>query len=167
MKNIRLYLLLIAVLLWLCFSSACSTEKSFYQRGSGFDYLRFPLLEPYYVMYMTEELGWGIALHGEPSTRNFLHYLYLQDVSKIAVENGVIMAYTPYTKQIALDNGQKSELHWFILIPDQIELGFETEEDFRNKLVQYDIHEPAWQDPKSILQQFDRTRCLDWIPECQ
>jgi hypothetical protein len=68
-------------------------------------------------MYTTEELGWGIALHGEPSTRNFLHYLYLQDVSKIAVENGVIMAYTPYTKQIALDNEQKSELHWFILIP--------------------------------------------------
>lgn len=167
MKNIGLFLVLGAISLSVCLASACSVQKSFYQQGSGLDYLRFPLLEPYYAIYVTNEYGWSIPLHGKPTTRNFLYYLNIQDVRKIAVENGVIMIYTPYTKQIDLGDGQKRELHWFILVPDQIELGFGKEEDFKNKIQQYDINEPAWQDPKTILLKFDQTGCLDWIPDCQ
>lgn len=167
MKNIRLSLLIMAVL-FLGFSiNACTFKKTFYQRGSGWDYLRFPLLEPYYAIKIPDQGGWGIPLYIESSKRNFLHLGDIKDVTKIAVENGTILVYSSYSKPIDIGGGQLKELHWFILIPDQTELGFETEDEFNISLLQYGIEQPLWQEPIFILQTFDQTRCLDWIPECK
>jgi len=167
MKNIRFYLFLTAILFVGCSLNARVTKESFYQKGSGWDYLRFPLLEPYYAIKITDEYGWVIPLHIEPSKKNFLHYLDIQDVTKITVENGMIMVYSPYSKPIDVGGGQIKELHWFILIPDQAELGFETEEEFNVSLQQYGMDQPQWREPLSILQTFDQTRCLEWIPDCK
>jgi hypothetical protein len=168
MKKRRLFLILTTMLIMHCSLCACSPKNDFYQKGSGWDYLRFPLLEPYYAIYNVaeDENGWVIPLHLEPSKKNFLHYLDIQDVRKIAVENGTIMVYTPYSKLIQISEGQDKELHWFIIRPDQGELGFETEEEFIFSLKQYDIDQPMWYEPLSILQKFDQTRCLEWIPNC-
>jgi hypothetical protein len=167
MKNKRWFLFLIALLFLGFYLNACSVKKTFYQKGNGWDYLRFPLLEPYYAIKISEKNGWVVSLNVEPAKRNFLHYLDIQDVRKIAVENGIITAYTPYPKPILMVDGQEKELHWFILIPDQAELGFGTEEEFNLRLQQYDINKLKWQEPLTILQTYDQTGCLDWIPGCK
>ncbi len=164
--NIRVYFLLTMILLMGCSLNTCATEKSFYQKGSGWDYLRFPLLEPYYAIKISDEYGWTIPLNIEPSKTNFLYSGGIQDVTKIAVENGMIMVYSPYFRLIDVGGGQVKELHWFILIPYEAELGFETEAEFIISLQQYGLDQPLWQEPLSILQTFDQTRCLEWIPGC-
>jgi hypothetical protein len=167
-KNIFLYSLFALLLLLGCSLNACSGQKSFYHMGSGFDYLRFPLLEPYYAIKIDDEHGWGIPLHAKQSTRNFWYYLEIRDVRKIAVENGVIMVYSAYSKPIeVVAGGEKKELHWFILIPDQAETGFDTEKAFMSGLQQYGIDQPKWDDSTTILKQFDQTGCLEWIPGCK
>jgi hypothetical protein len=166
-KNIRLFFLLTVTLFFGCSLNACSTTNPFYQKGSGWDYLRFPLLEPYYAIKIDDQYGWTIPLYAEPSQSNFRYYPAILKVTKIAVENGAIMVYSKYSKRIESDQGQEKELHWFILIPNQTETGFETEEEFNIGLQQYGIHQPQWQEPLSILQTFDQTRCLKWIPGCK
>jgi hypothetical protein len=165
-NNKRLPILLIVSLLLMWSLNACSTKKSFYELGSGWDYLRFPLLEPYYAIKIDDELGWQISLHAEPSQRNFRHFLNIRNVQKIAVEKGMVLVYSPYSKAIDLLDGQKKELHYFILLPNQNELGFETEEELSLILQQYGINQPQWQEPFSILTEFDQSGCLKWIPTC-
>lgn len=166
-KSIRPYFLLTALLLLGGALIVCATPKSFYQQGSGWDYLRFPLLEPYYAIKIDDQYGWQIPLYVEPSQSNFRYYPDILNATKIAIENNTIMVYSAYSKLIELDKGQEKELHWFILIPNHTETGFETEEEFNISLQQYGIHQPQWQNPLSILQTFDQTGCLKWIPGCK
>jgi hypothetical protein len=171
MKN-RLYTLL-PFTLFLVFSLfGCTSKRTFYQEGSDWDSLRFPLIEPYYAIYvppLDNEYGWAINLFETPSHRNFRYYRTIADVRKIAVENGVIMVYSAYSKPIMLAGEKREEkpLQWFILIPGQGELGFETEAEFLNRLEDYNISQPKWQEPLPILQKFDQTGCLEWIPGCK
>ncbi len=169
---IWLNFLLTIFLLLGCSLGPKSTKKPFYQTGSGWDYLRFPLLEPYYAIKIDDEHGWTIPLYAKKSQTNFWYYFDVQDVRKIAVKNNVIMLYSAYSKPITVnitDDGKEEnkELHWFILIPDQTERGFETEKEFIVNLQQFGIEQPEWREPLSILQKFDQTRCLEWIPGCK
>lgn len=166
-KNFQWYFLLTAMLLLGCSLNACSAKKSFYQTGSGLDYLRFPLLEPYYAIKISDEYGWQVPINTDPAQRNFRYYPDILNVTKVAVENGRVMVYSAYSKPIVWDGGQEKELHWFILIPGQTEIGFETEEVFISSLQQYGIDQPRWQEPLSILKKFDQTGCLAWIPRCK
>lgn len=151
----------------MCFQTACSFQESFYQKGSGWDYVRFPLLEPYYAIYISDEYKWEISLQDGLPSRNFKYFSAILDVEKIAVDRGVIMVYTPYSESIYVSPTQEKELHWFVLVPGQAELGFETEEEFVTQIMKYDLGQPSWQEPISILQTYDQTGCLDWIPECK
>jgi hypothetical protein len=66
-KAILLLVLLSAILLIVgCCISTFFTKESFYQQGSEWDSLRFPLIEPYYAISMgdQEESGWSISLYG-------------------------------------------------------------------------------------------------------
>jgi hypothetical protein len=172
MKN-RLYALL-PFMLFLVFSLfGCTSKRTFYQEGSDWDSLRFPLLEPYYAINVLpdpSESGWEINLDNKKSIQsNFRYYGAILDVRKIAVENGVIMVYSAYSEPIMLagEKREKKPLHWFILIPGQTELGFENEAEFLYRLKDYNISQPKWQEPLPILQKFDQTRCLEWIPGCK
>jgi len=141
-------------------------QDSFYRDGSEFDHLRFPLIKPYYAIHITDEAGWQIPLEGVPSSRDFYYYLSLHDVQKIAVEKGVIMVYTPYKELVEESVGQKV-LYWFVFVPGQnIEMGFDNEEDFLAYIQQYSIQQPSWRTPDDILKEYDETWCLDWIPTC-
>ena len=152
--------------------SSCKTveyfqQGSFYRNGSEWDHLRFPLLKPYFAIYIDDEYGWGIPLEGSPSNRDFYYYIQLHDVQKIAVENGVVMVYTPYKELVDEIVGQKV-LYWFAFVPDQkIEKGFENEDDFLAYIQQYGIRQPSWRNPDDILKEYDDTWCLDWIPTCK
>ena len=163
-RGFFLGLILIVILIPL---SACSSHDTFYKKGSGWDYLRFPLLKPYYAIYISDEYEWEISLQDGSPDRNFKYFSAILNAEKIAVDKSIIMVYTPYSKPIYVSPEQEKELHWFILIPGQTELGFEIEEEFSAQIQEYDISQPAWQEPKSILQTYDQTGCLDWIPCCE
>lgn len=166
LKNGWAYFSLAALLFFGISFTACSNQNSFYQKGSGWDYLRFPLLEPYYAIQVNDE-GWDIPLHIEPSKTNCLHCVDIHDIEKFAVNDGAIMVYSSYSKQIDIGGGVFKELHWFILIPEEAELGYETEEEFINNIQQYGISQPQWQEPLTILQTYEKTGCLEWIPDCE
>lgn len=166
MKKIGFFYLLTVIILLITIS-ACSNRDSFYEKGSGWDYLRFPLLKPYYAIYISDEYEWEISLQDGLPKRNFKYLSAILNAEKIAIEKGFVMVYTPYSKPVYITPEKEKELHWFILIPGQAELGFETEEEFNTQIKKYDISQPIWQEPKSILQTYDQKNCLDWIPGCK
>jgi hypothetical protein len=168
-KHIRVYLLmtLISILMSGCNIITYHQQDPFYRNGSEWDHLRFPLIKPYYVIYISDKNGWQIPLETDPSWRDFYYYFTLQDIQKISVEKGVIMIYTPY-KQLVEESVGEKVLYWFVFVPNQeIEMGFDNEEDFLAYIQQYDIQQPSWRTPDDILKEYDDTGCLDWIPDCK
>lgn len=164
----KIYLMIfLSVILTGCNVITYFQQDPFYREGSEYDSLRFPLIKPYYAIYLNDEYGWDIPLETDPASRDFYYYLTLHDVRKIAIEQGVIMIYTPFEEHVAESVGQKV-LYWFVFVPgQQIEMGFDNEADFLTYTQQFGIGEPSWREPIDILQEYDQTWCLDWIPACK
>lgn len=159
--------MLLTFMVFSCTQLGNSQQDSFYQDDGGFnDYGRFPLIKPYDAIIVDNEHGWYIELHIPPSEKEIYYYLGLVDVQKVAVENGVIMIYTPTKTSVDENVGQKV-LYWFVIVPDKsIETGFDNENDFLEYVQEYGIKAPVWIDADSAYQQFKRTGCLDWISDC-
>lgn len=165
--SLFVWLLTIAVLFSSCHAIRYPQRDPFYNNGSEWDHLRFPLIKPYYAIWISDKLGWEISLHISPLNKDMYYYLSLADVQKIAVENGVIMVYSPYEKTVDESVGQKV-LYWFVIVPDKnIEVGFETEAELIDNIQQFGIENPLWREPGDILYEYDQTSCLDWIPDCE
>jgi hypothetical protein len=167
-KHFRLYFLsaLLFTLLSGCNITGNFQRDPFYEAGSEWDHQRFPLIKPYYAIYKSDEYGWQIPLPVEIPSNDLYYYITLQDIRKIAIENGVIMVYTPYKEAVEESVGQKI-LYWFVFVPAQkIEIGFDKESDFLNYIQQYGVKNPPWREPDTILKEYDQTQCLDWIPDC-
>ena len=158
---------LIFMLLSSCKGNTYTQPDPFYGIGSEWDHLRFPLIKPYYVIFISDEYGWQIPLQGAPSSRDFYYYLTIQHVQKISVEKDVIMIYSPYKNQIDESVGQKI-LYWFVFIPEKsIEMGFDNENNFLNYIQQFGVQNPSWRTPNEILEEYEKTSCLEWIPNCK
>ena len=92
----------------------------------------------------------------------------IEELEKIAVKNGVIMAYSSYVDTGADAYIQDNYYHWFVLIPDKkIAEGFHTEDEFREYIQTLGIQDPDWQTPDEAYKQFKQTGCLEWIPDCK
>jgi hypothetical protein len=155
-----------ALLFSSCHAIRYPQRDPFYNDGSERDHLRFPLIKPYYAIWISDKLGWEISLHISPLDKDMYYYLSLSDVRKIAVENDVIMVYSAYEEPVDESVGQKV-LYWFVIVPDQsIETGFETEIEFNEFIQQFNIERLEWRTPDDILAEYDQTSCLDWIPGC-
>jgi hypothetical protein len=141
----------------------------FYRNGSEWDHLRFPLIKPYYAIKVGEKIDWQIPLdlEGDPSQVNLYHFLHIPNVQKVAVNNGVIMVYATH-KPLADESAKYANPRWYALVVDEkIEMGFETEAEFLAYVQQFGIDRPVWREPDDISIEYDRTRCLDWIPDCK
>lgn len=148
--------------------AACGYDDPFYGKGSGWDFVRFPLIKPYYAISSTDtEARWIVSLNNKSPLKEVSSIMEIEDVQKIAVLDNAIMVYTP--DNTANRFGDHNFIfHWYILIPDEhLEIGFETEDKFLDYLRQNNMGEPNWQEPLSILQEYDQTGCLDWIPDCK
>jgi len=176
-NRMLLLLTLVSILLWSCSSIEYYQKDPFYRNDGGWDgYKQFPLIKPYKAIYpdpavtdlsKAEHPGWTIWLEGSPSEREFYYYLQIIDIQDIAVENGVIMVYSPYEKEVDESSGEKV-LYWFVIIPDQnVEMGFDLEDDFLTYIQQFGIQNPAWRRPDTISLEFAETGCLEWIPGCE
>ncbi len=152
-------------------------KGSFYENYRTYDAAYLPLIEPYKAVKIFGIIGntnnkheWGIDLIVPPDKKKLYYYLYIYDVTKIAVENKIIMAYSPDSISLSADDkhvGQKV-LFWFVIVPDQnVETGFETEEEFLTYIHTLGIGSPLWVEPDVAYKQFLKTKCLDWTPNCK
>lgn len=155
-------ILLIAILS--CKSSSPKKVKhsdSFYNDSGEGRFLVVPLIKPYRVV-IDEGAGIGWQMDFQEKYHASVGIL---SIEKIAVEKGVIMIFAPTTPEISLSN---SSWDWIVIIPDQkIEEGFEYEKNFLNYIRQYGIEEPNWVEPLEAFQQFEKSGCLSWIPNCE
>jgi len=162
---------------FVCLGVYSANEKDpFYSNYGDFGAGYIPLVKPYKAVKLFgktvdgNEHKWVIELIVPPDQKELYYYLYIYDVTKIAIENQVIMAYSPDSKTLTDHDkrvGQKV-LYWFVVVPDQnIETGFETEEEFLAYIQTFGIENPSWMDPDIAHQQLLETRCLDWIPDCK
>lgn len=146
-------------------------DDSFYNYSGDIGYLRLPLIKPYYMDFMDDDRGWGLRLddgfEAPPPNDNWT-YLTIYGINKLSVIDGVIMAYSPYVSNRADKNIRDNFLHWFVIVPDKrIEAGFETEGEFFDYIYQLGIQKPEWLDPFDAFKEFEKTGCLDWIPDCE
>lgn len=143
----------------------------FYKKIGSWDGDYVSLIQPYKAISSSEDpTSWRIDLHVGISETKGLYYFQITDVAKIAVENNIIMVYTPASRP--LTSREKSiglkVLHWFVIIPDQkLETSFETEDGLLAYIHTLGIEKPAWVEPGVAYQQFIKTRCLDWMPNCK
>lgn len=170
MKSFRLvtYIIILFTITFGCslLSPRSRNSDPFYRGTGDWESLRFPLIKPYEVVKSSEELGWRVKLELSPSKEN-TSYFSIKGIKKIAVDNGIIMIYSPYKDDTALSLGEKL-LYWFVLIPDKsIEVGYENEGDFLEYIQDNGVKNPSWLDPNDIFKRYEKTGCLDWIPGCE
>ena len=170
MKKLHWHSIIILVLFYV---SGCSPRihhnDSFYNYSGDFDYLRFPLIKPYYMDFMDDDYDWGLGLYGfeAPSPNDNWTYSVIYGISKLSVVDGVIMAYSPYVSNRADENIRENFLHWFVIVPDErIEIGFETEGEFLDYIHRLGLQQPEWLNPFDVFKEFEQTGCLEWMPDC-
>jgi hypothetical protein len=162
------FCLVVLILLSSCALFTRLNKDPFYNDSGGIDSYRLPLLKPYYLRYLNSETSWDMELHADPPSETTYYYLTLHDIRKVAIENGVIMVYTPFIEgNIDKSIGQKV-YHWFVIVPEaNIEEGFDSESALLEYVKRFDIEQVDWQNPDDLYTVFTKTGCLNWIPDCQ
>jgi len=149
-------------------------SDSFYDlNDNDFPRNHLPLINPIEATSERSSSPWDIELHPAiwvdfPNSQG-LYYLYghINELEKIAVKNGVIMAYSSYVDKEADAYIQDNYYHWFVVVPDKkIAKGFHTEGEFREYIQTLGIQDPKWQTPDEAYDKFAETGCLEWIPDC-
>lgn len=177
-----LWIILITIYLASC-QTVVKHSDPFYNDDGGdrFPYTQFPLIKPYYVYTMDVGSPWIIELigingglrielqnMGLPDNAAYVYYYDVVDVRKISVQDGIIMAYSPYVDDEAPQSIQDNYYQWFVVIPDrEITMGFHEEDAFQEYIQTLGIQKPDWQKPFDASRQFSSTGCLDWLPDCQ
>ena len=160
-----------ASLLTLLAGLACTLSLShgvdpFYTSTGEWDSTRFPLIKPYEAGALRGTDDWSITIPDEP-TGTLLGYLSVEHVQKIAVEDGVILVYTPYEPRSS-SNLRGLIIHWFVFVPSRhIQTGFKDEGEFLGYVGKVGVSSIHWETPEAVNERFVATGCLDWIPECQ
>jgi hypothetical protein len=182
MKKVVLYLIL---LLSLSHVTGCSppaqltdlpvqhTDPFYNVNQDDYPLLHLPLIKPIEAKRFDGSSPWRVLLFDGPWVHvpnrqdNFTYFYAIEELEKFAVENGIIMAYSPYVDTEADAYIQDNYYHWFVLIPDQeIAEGFHTEAEFLEYIQTLGIEDPDWQTPDEAYKQFSKTGCLEWFPDC-
>ncbi|HNT55112.1 MAG TPA: hypothetical protein PKG95_10400 [Anaerolineaceae bacterium] len=143
----------------------------FYNVPDSFSMARIPLIKPLEANRLDSSSPWslfvdyalGVAIPGTQEV-----YLYnIEALEKFAVTDGIILAYSPYVNTRAAAYIQENYYHWFVIIPaEETAQGFQTEDEFRAYIQTLGIAEPDWQAPDAAWEQFRKTGCLAWLPDC-
>jgi len=145
------------------------------------DFLRnhLPLINPIEATRERSDAPWSLSLldnisielpkSQEQEVLRIYSYFYVEELEKFAVEDGVVLAYSPYIDKQAEPYIQDNYYHWFVMvISDDVTAGFHTEDEFRQYIQTISIQEPNWQNPdEAFVNYVDSGGCLDWIPDCK
>ena len=174
MKKIAFYLILFLSISYLtrC-ASPVQHADPFYNVGDSFSLRRIPLIKPIEAKYLDSSSPWRIFINyglwvSVPNRQDNYVYAYAVDeLEKLSVKNGVIMAYSAYVNKEVDPYIQDNYYHWFVIIPDQeIAEGFHSEDEFRKFIQSLGIQDIDWLTPEEAYKQFKQTGCLEWFPDC-
>jgi hypothetical protein len=172
-KIIFHFILLLSISCVTCCTRRIQHSDPFYNLNDN-DFSRLPLINPFQAIqdgsFSPWFLGLGNSIWIEIPNSNNDNYVYdlVKELEKIAVKNGVIMAYSSYVDKEAGAYIQDNYYHWFVIIPDkELAKGFHTEDEFREYIQTLDIQNPDWQTPDEAYDKFIQTGCLEWIPDCK
>jgi len=171
------------IFIWLAFLVSCAPvihhEDPFYDLN-GEDYPRghIPLIKPVQVTRDVLSTSWNIDLlnvirvdlpkSNENEVPQVYVYGHVTDLKKIAVQDGVVMAYSEYIHPLAEGYLRENYYHWFVIAPEKdISVGFQTEEEFNQYIQTLGIEDPDWLDPDEVHDAYwSSGGCLEWIPDC-
>jgi len=130
---------------------------------------RIPLIPPYNLESVNNPGYWSLYLQNDHigNKKNQLNdTLYLIPsivaIDKFSIIDRIILIHTSW------EEDKYHKIHWIVIIPDQnIEFGFISEEEFKEYLSNYGVHEIEWFFPDIEFDRFSKTGCLIWIPDCQ
>ena len=176
MKKIVFYLILFLSISYLtsCASPVQHSDPFYNVNYDDYPLNHLPLIKPISATrHGSSSHPWGVSIiYGLsvpiPNKQGLVLYAYgIRELEKFAVENGVIVAYSAYVDTEANAYIQDNYYHWFVLIPNQeIAEGFHTETEFWEYIQTLGIQEIDWQTPGEAYEQFAKTGCLEWIPDC-
>jgi hypothetical protein len=136
--------------------------------------LHLPLIRPIEAKREDGRSPWRVLLPNSPSVHvpnrkdNFIYAYDIEELEKFDISNGIIMAYSAYVDKEADAYIQDNYYHWFVLIPDKdIAKRFHTQEEFLAYLQTLGLKDPDWQKPDAAYDQFKKTGCLAWFPDCK
>lgn len=179
MKKTTLFLI---VFLSLTYMAGCTPpvqhSDPFYNVSDDFSMNRIPLINPIEVNRLNSFSPWNLELFNalwiklpksqEQEVATYYGYSRVEELEKFAVKDGIIMAYSSYVDEEADAYILNNYYHWFVMVPSEnITRGFHTEDEFREYIQTLGIHDPDWQTPDEAYQQFRKTGCLEWIPDCE
>ena len=132
-----------------------------------------PLFKPIEATRESPTAPWHLEMANAiwidlPNSNEVYAYYNIEELEKISVVNGIIMAYSSFENQNADEYILNNYYHWFVMIPnDDITEGFHTEDDFLQFVQIYGILSPDWITPDEAFAEYAKTGgCLEWIPDC-
>ena len=178
MKKIILYFFLLLSIG--CLTSCSPPPKPkhvdpFYNINLNEAPVRFPLIKPMEVVYVN---SWYldlpsryILLDAVPNTEVLTYNVYdsFHGLENFAIENRIIMINSSgIDKKIDMHTPTPGNYYyWFVIdLNQEISKGFYTEAEFLEYIQMLGISAPNWQTPDEAYEQFKRTGCLKWIPDC-
>ena len=165
-RIIAVLLLLFTINECVLFSSRFRSKDPFYQSSGEREYLRIPLIQPYEAIKGNDQEGWSIDLVASPS-EEATYYISIKGAEEIVIQGGIVYVYTSYVEESAIGLEHKI-LHWFVLDAEKgFEKGFENESDFLEYISKYNVGELNWANLDELFEQYEKTGCLDWVPDCE
>jgi hypothetical protein len=137
--------------------------------------VRLPIIKPITATRDGSSSPWDLGIGDTiwiqiPNSEAEYPYSSVDELEIIAVQNGVIMAYSSYVDKQADAYIQNNYYHWFVIVPakkNNITMGFHTENEFDQYIQTLGIQNPKWQTPDEAFDKYFQTGCLDWIPDCK
>jgi hypothetical protein len=162
-RKIVLYIILFSFvfLLFQCTKNSKTDSKqnksdSFYEKSSGFDYARFPLIKPFEIIALIKN-EWQLQSSIKPKTIDMINEP--NHIEGIAYCKGKFYI---YSNGETIVRGQKVNEAWYIVnINDSVINGFSDKNQFIQQIGKNDTL--IWNNPIDLYKQFDETKILPWI----
>jgi len=169
-----LMILLVISSLMSCTRRVKHSDPFYNLNSNDFPLNHLPLINPIEATSQNSYSPWSVDLlpNGpyvfNPDSQGYYGYYRIEELEKIAVKNGVILAYSSYVDAQASAYIQENYYHWFVIIPNKKGgvVGFHTEDEFDQYIQTLDIQDPDWQTPDEAFDTFVETGCLEWFPDC-
>jgi hypothetical protein len=173
MKKTAFCLMILLNVIYLTSCTPLVQHSDPFYNVSDSDYAQLPLIDPIEARKLNSSSPWELDLANYlwinlPNSQDVYAYSHVDELEKVSVGDGVIMAYSSYVDKQADAYIQDNYYHWFVMVPSKnITVGFHTEDEFLQYIQTLGVQDPVWQTPDKAYAKFEKTGCLDWIPDCK
>ncbi len=138
-----------------------NNKDVFYNKSTGLDYIRFPLIKPFDITYYDAQEIWFIAKRPDS-------VVYSDNIHELTLLESKIFVHS-IGKTVVGDDFVNEGWYVYDTNKEDFLKAFVTEKDFLiyTKSINVDSTKLNWQKPEDLYKQFKETGCLPWIPNCK